>query len=379
MKKFANNKLRILHVAATSTGGIGFNLLMLAKHINRQDFELSFAIPFDSPFYDKIAKEGVNVYSLKISRRPFKLKNLKGLYDLWRIIKSGRYDIVHTHTSVGGFIGRLIARINNVPSILWTIHGWSFDYPFGTPLRRRLFWAIEKFLDRFTDHYVAISKNMQDVGIKAGISARGKVTLIYHGIEIGGPIDGGSQSESETKNGNPVVGTVCRLEPQKAIDDFLKAAKIVKEYIPQVSFVIVGDGPLKKELERLSITLGITDNVIFTGWQENVAGYIAGMDIFCLTSRWEGFGIILLEAMSMKMPIVATRVGGVPEIVEEGKGGILVSPGRPEELAKGLCLLLSDATMRKHMGYYNAEKVKTVFNVKDMIKKYEEMYKSLLR
>lgn len=359
MKKFANNKLRILHVAATSTGGIGFNLLMLAKHINRQDFELSFAIPSDSPFYDKIAKEGMNVYSLKISRRPFKLKNLKGLYDLWKIIKSGRYDIVHTHTSVGGFIGRLIARINNVPSILWTIHGWSFDYPFGTPLRRPLFWAIEKFLDRFTDHYVAISKNMQDVGIKAGISDRGKITLIYHGIEIGGTVDGGSQSGSETKNGNPVVGTVCRLEPQKAIDDFLKAAKIVKEYIPQVSFVIVGDGPLKKELERLSITLGITDNVVFTGWQENVAGYIAGMDIFCLTSRWEGFGIILLEAMSMKMPIVATRVGGVPEIVEEGKGGILVSPGRPEELAKGLCLLLSDATMRKHMGYYNAEKVKT--------------------
>jgi len=379
MKKFANNKLRVLHVAATSTGGIGFNLLMLAKHINRKNFELSFAIPPDSPFYDKIAKEDVNVYSLKISRRPFKLKNLKGLYDLWKIIKSGRYDIVHTHTSVGGFIGRLIARINNVPLVLWTIHGWSFDYPFGTPLRRRLFWAIEKFLDRFTDHYVAISKNMQEVGIKAGISDRGKVTLIYHGIEIGGPIDGGSQSGSEMKNGNPVVGTVGRLEPQKAIDDFLKAARIVKEHIPQVSFIIVGDGPLKKELERLSITLGIEGNVVFTGWQENVAKYIAGMDIFCLTSRWEGFGIILLEAMAMKMPIVATRVGGVPEIVEEGKGGILVPPGKPEELANGLCLLLSDAKMRKQMGYYNAEKVKTVFNVKDMIKKYEEMYKGFFK
>lgn len=379
MKKSANNKLRVLHVAATSTGGIGFNLLMLAKHINRKDFELSFAIPSDSPFYDKIVKEGVNVYSLKISRRPFALQNLKGLYDLWKIIKSGRYDIVHTHTSVGGFIGRLIAWINNVPSILWTIHGWSFDYPFGSPLRRSLFWAIEKFLDRFTDHYVAISKNMQEVGIQAGISDRGKVTLIYHGIETGGPIDGGNQSGPETKNGNPVVGTVGRLEPQKAIDDFLKAARIAKEHIPQASFIVVGDGPLKKKLERLSITLGIGNKVVFTGWQENVAKYIAGMDIFCLTSRWEGFGIILLEAMAMQMPIVATRVGGIPEIVEEGKGGILVSPGKPEELASGLCLLLSDAKMRKQMGYYNAEKVKTIFNVKDMIKKYEELYKGFFK
>jgi glycosyltransferase involved in cell wall biosynthesis len=379
MNKIATRTLRILHVAATSTGGIGFNLWMLAKHINRTDFELSFALPADSHFYDKIANEDVNVHPLTISRSPLKLENIRGFCDLWRIIKSGNYDIVHTHTAVGGFIGRLIAWINKVPVILWTIHGWSFDYPIGTPLRRCAIRAIEKFLDRLTDHYVAISGNMQEVGINAGISARGKVTLIYHGIETDDPIYGGNQTEAETKNGNPVIGTVGRLEPQKAIDDFLRAARIVKERFPQVSFMVVGDGPLREELQRLAITLGIEGSVLFAGWQENVAEYLAAMDIFCLPSRWEGFGIILLEAMAMRMPIVATRVGGVPEIVEEGKSGILVSPGNPAELADGLCRLLSDANMRKEIGYYNAKKVKTFFNVKDMINKYEEMYKGFFK
>jgi glycosyltransferase involved in cell wall biosynthesis len=370
------NKLRVLHVAATSTGGIGFNLLMLAKHMDRREFELSFAIPRDSPFYDRIAEEGHNVYSLTISRSPFSPRNLKAFRDIWKIIRSGRYDIVHTHTSVGGFLGRVIARTHNVPSILWTIHGWSFDYPLGGALRRRFFWAIEKFLDRFTDHYVAISKNMQEVGIAAGISPQQKVTLIYHGIETAGLGNGGNLSASRTDTGSPVIGTVGRLEPQKAIDDFLRAARMVKERFPRVRFIVVGDGPLRKELETLSITLGIEGDVVFTGWQENVAGYIADMDIFCLTSRWEGFGIILLEAMAMNIPVVATRVGGVPEIVDDGKGGILVSPRKPEEIADGLCLLLSDADMRKRMGAHNTERVKAVFGVREMADKYQMVYRA---
>lgn len=380
MKRFTNkSKIRVLHISATTTGGVGYNLLMLARYTDKTRFELSFAIPADSPFYNQIVKENVNTYPLNISRMPFRLKNLFAFLRLYKIIKNKKYDIIHTHTSVGGLIGRIVAKMNNTVLVLWTIHGWSFNYPYGSSLRRRFFWILEKFLDRFTDHYVAISRNVQDIGIRERITTSEKVTLIYHGIEVKGLINKNTLGWQEERKGTPVIGTVGRLEPQKAIDDFLKAAKIVKEQIQQVRFIIVGDGPLKMDLEKLSISLGIQDDVVFTGWKENVAEYIAGMDIFCLPSLWEGFGIVLLEAMDMDKPIVATRVGGIPEIIMEGKGGILVTPGEPKELANSLCLLLSNTQMQKHMGNYNRERVKTIFYAKDMIKRYEVMYENLFK
>jgi glycosyltransferase involved in cell wall biosynthesis len=347
--------------------------------VDREAFEMAFALPRDSPFYDKLAAEGFTVYGLTISRNPFNLRNVSALCAIWKLVRSGRYDIVHTHTSVGGFLGRIIARINRVPLILWTIHGWSFDYPMGTALRRPFFWTIEKFLDRFTDHYVAISNNMQEVGIKAGISARDKVTVIYHGIETADAPITGARPASRAGSTHPVVGTVGRLEPQKGVDDFLKAASMVKQRFPRARFVVVGDGPLRKELERLSTTLGMEGDVVFAGWQENVAAHLARMDIFCLSSRWEGFGIILLEAMAANVPIVATRVGGVPEIIVEGKGGILVSPGQPAEMADALCRLLADADMRERMGAFNSERVRTVFDVERMTAEYEGIYRKVAR
>jgi glycosyltransferase involved in cell wall biosynthesis len=153
----------------------------------------------------------------------------------------------------------------------------------------------------------------------------------------------------------------------------------VKQRLPQTRFVVVGDGPLRQELESLSTTLGMKGDVVFAGWQENVAAHLAGMDIFCLSSRWEGFGIILLEAMAANVSVVATRVGGVPEIIVDGKGGILVSPGRPEEMAEALCRLLEDAGMRERMGSFNAERVRTVFSVKRMAAEYERIYRKTPR
>lgn len=381
MRNSANDKVKILHVAATSTGGIGLNLLMLARHINKERFELSFALPRDSHFFDEIAKEGVNVFPLEIDRNPFRLRNIIGFFKVLKIIREISYDIVHTHTSVGGIIGRFAARLNGTPLVLWTIHGWAFDYPYGGSIRRRFFLMIEKIMDRFTDHYVAISENMKEVGVNAGITDTGKIDVIYHGIELKEyPAQELIRNRVGIKNdGNIIIGTVGRLEPQKAVNVLIQAVALVKNRHPHIKLLLVGDGPLREDLENLAGTLNMGNDVIFTGWRPDAGDYIACMDIFSLSSLWEGFGIVLLEAMSLAKPIVATKVGGVPEIVMDGKGGILVPPGRPDELAAGILHLLGNPDIRREMGYFNKERVNTVFGLKTMIERYEVMYERLLK
>lgn len=378
MKKPADTKIKILHVSATSTGGVGLNLLMLARHMNKERFELSFAIPQDSHFFDEIAKEGVTIFPLQIDRNPLRLKNIIGFFRLWKIIRETGCTIVHTHTSVGGIIGRLAARLNRTPLILWTIHGWAFDYPYGGSTRRKFFLMIEKYMDRFTDHYVAISENMKEVGVKAGITDNGKTDVIHHGIELKEYSMQLIRNGMGIKNdGDIIIGTAGRLEPQKAVDALIRAVGLVKDRYPRIKLLIVGDGPLRGNLESLAGTLGMGDNIIFTGWKPDALDYIACMDIFCLSSLWEGFGIVLLEAMSMGKPIVATKVGGVPEIVMEGKGGILVSPRKPDELAAGILHLFGNPEIRKEMGCFNKGRVNTMFGLKTMIEKYEVMYERL--
>ena len=375
-------RIKILHISATSTGGVGYHLLMLARYINKDFFELAFALPSDSHFYYKILKEGVKVYNLKISRNPWTFKNLQAFYKLWKIIKKNDFDIVHTHTSVGGFIGRVIAKIKGIPLVLWSIHGWAFNYPYGSLGRRKFFKIIEKGLDHLTDYYIAVSKNMKQVGIEASITNSKKIKVIHHGIEITNKVHTNlttAKEEFGIDKNSPVIGTIGRLEPQKSVDDLIKAVSYLKDKYSNIKLILVGDGPLRKNLEELAQELNIKNNIIFTGWKKDVNKYIACMDIFCFSSRWESFGIALLEAMRARKPIIATCVGGIPEIVENEKGGILVPPQSPKYLANAVDYLLFNKKVREKMGNYNKNQIKKKFDIRKVIRKYENFYKEIVK
>lgn len=382
MKSFTNkDKVKVLHIASTSTGGVGHNLLLLARYMNKKAFDLSFAVPPDSHFYQDILKEKVKVYPVNLRRNPSNINNFLGAFQLISIIRKRRFDIVHTHTSVGGLLGRVIAKLNGCPCVLWTIHGWAFNYPIGGSLRRKGFFYIEKFLDKFTDHYIAVSENMKDVGIRSCITSADKITVIYHGVEIeyfSNEMNYSNKLDELTiKKNYKIVGTVARLEPQKGVDDFIRAARMVKTNYPKVKFLIIGDGPLREELETMASELGMHGDFIFAGWRNDVAKYIQTMDIFCITSRWEAFGIVILEAMAMGKPIVATAVGGIPEIIENGYNGYLVDAGNPEAIANAVCKIISSENEMVKIIRRNKEKIEKMFDVKIMIKKYEEFYEKM--
>lgn len=375
-------KIRILHIAATSTGGVGLNILLLSKYLNKDQFNISVAMALGAPLDEEFVKEGVKIYPIQMSRKPNRLINLLGLYQLWRLIGAEKFDIVHTHTSVGGFLGRVAAKARGVPVVLWSIHGWAFNYPMGCISKK--FWrAIERFLDFFTDHYVAVCRNMMEVGIQGSITKPKKVSVIYYGIEVD-KYDTSTCSNQVRKElgigeNIPIVGNIGRIEPQKAVDDFLKAAKLVKDQIPNVKFIIVGDGPLKNAMERLSVQLGIKDDVLFTGWEKNIKKYSSVMDVVCIPSLWEALPLLLLEVMAMKKPVAATRVGGIPEAVDDGKTGILVPPSKPEIMAHAIINLIVNKRTTEEMGKAGRQRVQQLFSVEKMIMHYEKLYLTLLK
>lgn len=373
-------KLRILHVAATMTGGVGLNILLLARLMDRSRFDICAAFAPGSPLDSALAKEGISVYPLRLERSPWSVRNIFGFIDLMNLLKKEKFDIIHTHTSVGGFAGRIAARLANAPVAIWTIHGWAFNYPGAGRMGRFVFSLIEKFLDGSTDHYVAVCSNMKDIGVRASISREEKISVIHHGIETSSydPANRYPEKRKELALGTSlVVGSAGRFEPQKAMGDFLRAAAFVKEKVTDVKFLIIGDGPLGKELKILSAQLGLKDDVIFTGWKENVVEYLGVMDVFCMSSLWEAMPFMLLEAMAMGKPVVATGVGGIPEVLEDKKGGFLVPPGSPGQMASGIINLLKDEEMKNKMGKQNRERVENFFSLKIMIGKYEELYEKL--
>lgn len=373
-------KLRILHLAATMTGGVGLNILLLARLLDRNRFDVSAAFASGSPLDSDLSEEGIKVYPLRLERSPWSLRNIYGFIDLMKLLRKEKFDIVHTHTSVGGFVGRIAAWLCNVPVVMWTIHGWAFNYPGGGRIRRYFFILIEKLLDALTDHYVAVCANMKDIGVKASVSKGDKISVIYHGIETS-KYDAANRYPERRKElalgGGKVVGSAGRFELQKAMDDFLRAAAFVKEKVPGTRFLLIGEGPLGEDLKTLSLQLGLKDDTIFSGWKKNIDEYIGVMDVFCMSSLWEAMPFMLLEAMAMGKPVVATAVGGIPEALEDGLGGFVVPPGSPGLIGSAIVKLLEDEEMETGMGRRNRERVEELFSLKTMIAKYEELYEKL--
>ena len=373
-------KIKLLHIAATSTGGVGLNILLLSRYLNKDQFDISVAMAFGAPLDEEFVKEGVKIYPIRMSRKPNHLINLLGLYQLWRLMGSEKFDIVHTHTSVGGFLGRIAAKARRVPVVLWSIHGWAYNYPRGTWLSRGIFLALEKFLDYFTDHYLAVCEKMKNVGIKMNIGIKEKYTVINYGIETWKYHINERNSirrELGLHDGFVVVGMAGRFEQQKGIDLFLQAAQVVKRRFPHVKFLVVGDGPLRKDMEEQTLTLGLTKDIIFTGWKANVADYIGVMDIFCIPSRWEALPLVLLEAMALGKSVVATNVGGTQEALEDGKTGILVPPFNSGALANAIMSLVSNRETAQMMGKAGTQRAQQLFSVEKMIMHYERLYLDL--
>lgn len=309
-------------------------------------------------------------------------KDLAAFWTLFRRMKSGGYTIVHTNSSKAGILARLAAKFAGVPIIVHNVHGWSFHDRMN-PARRRIFIFLERFTARLSDALIVVAER----DIKKGLAEKIGDPELYHLIRSAIPLE--MFSPEKIDRGEvlrelgipldvPVLGNIGRLSPQKNPLDWVRVAKKVSDDFPRCRFLLVGDGPLRKEVESMLRDVGIANRTILTGLRRDVTRMLAAMDVFLLTSLWEGLPRVIPQAMAMKIPVVANRVDGAVEAIEHGLSGYLCEPGEIQQMA-GYCVdLLKSPQLRMQIGEHGQTRVLDEFDLEVMIAQIEELYQELL-
>ncbi len=362
-------------------GGAQKQLLSLIRHLDKNRFRLFLFTAEDGLLLpEALSINGLTIKKSICLERPINpLKDLFALIEIYRFIKKNNIEIVHTHSSKAGILGRLAARLAKVRIILHTVHGWSFnDYQ---PRGKRLFliW-LERLVAQVTDKLIVVSTYDQQKGLVNRIGKENKYSLIRYGIdytEFG--FKGQNVREELGINANDlVVGMISCFKPQKSPQDFIRLAFLVKKASPDARFILVGDGILRERIERLIRKLNLEKQVILTGWRKDIARILSAIDVFVLTSLWEGLPISVLEAMASSKPVVSTHTGGVAEAIVEGRSGFLVPPKDMNRMSDRLVLLLKDKNLRNQMGRNAREGLNLNFALTSMVENSQNLYGDLI-
>jgi glycosyltransferase involved in cell wall biosynthesis len=314
-----------------------------------------------------------------MQRGIYPVQNARALFEITRLLRRQDYQIVHTHSTNAGFLGRAAARLVGVPIVVHTVHGFPFnDLTFARPVRTLLVW-LERVAADLSDHLVMVSELNKEEAVRRRIAAADKMTVIHSGIDMSlfqASVDRKAKRlELGLENDWPVVGWVGRLAEQNAPEVFLSAARQVLEEREKTNFIVVGGGDLYSEVNRLASYI---PQVRLLGMRSDVPQILPIVDVFVSTCRWAGLGRAVTEAMIAKRPVIATAVNGVPEIVLNGETGLLVPPDTPGATAEKITCLLENAALARRLGENAREMVVPEFSAELMVSRVERVYEKLL-
>ncbi|MBJ7598142.1 MAG: glycosyltransferase family 1 protein [Candidatus Nephthysia bennettiae] len=315
----------------------------------------------------------------ELRRQPAPLADLRVLWRLYREFRRWRPDLVATHTAKAGMLGRVAAALAGVPVRVHTFHGHVLHGYFGS-FGSALVRLTERLLDRLTTRSIAISPEIAADLREAGIG-RNKTTLIPLGLDLerlADPGPGSLRRQLGLDDGQPLVGLVGRLVPIKAPGLFLDASRRVMESLPAARFVLVGDGELRAELERRVGDEGLRHAVRFTGWRSDLAEVYGVLDLVVCCSINEGTPVSVIEASAAGKPVVGTRVGGMPSVIQHGVTGLLVPPGDPAALAAAMIAILGDRDLAGRMGAAGTAFSHERFGRERMVSQVRDLYLGLL-
>lgn len=271
------------------------------------------------------------------------LNDLKALFQLFIYFLREQPDIVHTHSSKAGFLGRFAAWLAGVPFILHTVHGWSFHDQMGQ-WSRQAYIQLERFLAGLSDRLCVVALSCRDKGLVNGIGEAGQYHLLRASVDLSAWASQGLRPHEGLR-----VGCVANCKPQKNPLDFVRVAALALQDCPDLSFEYIGDGPLRSEAEALARSLGIQERVLFRGWVDDPKAAASSFDLFLLCSLWEGLPCVFAEVLAMGIPVVATCVDGAAEIIREGENGYLCQPGDCSAMADRIVSLAKNAALRERL------------------------------
>jgi len=368
-----------LHVSYLSAGlrGRGYETILVAGSVGQGEQSMSY-----------VAEDlGVPVVTIPhLHREISPVRDLLATVRLARIIRAERPAILHTHTAKAGAVGRvaaLLAGRRRPPIIVHTFHGHVLRGYFGR-FWTGVFRLLERLLARITDVLVAVSPEVRDELVSFGVAPASKFRVIRLGIELDERLSLDDAARAETRRvmgiGEErfVVGWIGRMTAVKRTDVVLKAFRRLRDDGVDAVLCMVGDGPERRLVEDLAGELGVMRNALFPGYQEDVGPFFAAFDVFVLPSGNEGTPVTAIEALASGCPVVATRVGGVPDVVTDGEDGFLVEPGDIDGLAARLALLARDPALRAALGGAGRERMRGRYAVDRLIDDIDRLYRDLL-
>lgn len=389
-------KIKTIHIITRlDKGGSAENTLLTVMGLDKERYDVvlvkglsveSNMTEDEAGAVNKSVREaesgGVRVITVPgLVRRISPFYDLKAFFALIKILRYEHPDIIHTHTSKAGILGRWAAFLAKVPIIIHTPHGHVFWGYFGRC--KTLFYIIlERLTACITDKIIALTQREKKDHLHFHIAPEDKFSVVHSGINLDRfsrmSVDPAAMKRRlGIPEGNMVVGTVGRLTPVKGYKYLIKAAeKIVKTRL-DTTFVFLGDGELLDELKNITSMFGIEENVKFLGWRQDVTEVMSTFDIFVLPSLNEGMGRVLVEAMALGKPIVASDVGGITDLVVDGKNGFLVPAGDVEIMVVRINDLLESAKKRKKMGE-NGKSRSVNYSSDLMVKKIDQLYHTML-
>jgi len=374
--KTASYKIVYL-ITGLGSGGAEMMLYRLLENLDRNSFQpvVVTLLENEGAVKSKIESLGVVVYSVNIKSK----FDWGAFFRLQGLLKELKPDILHTQLYAADITGRITGRLLKVPVIMSSIR----NIYYGGSLRNLFLKITERFAHKTTFVSRAAAERFKDLGIVPEYKAQ----VIYNGLDPEQFYAGLSLEEKKDKRielGLPAAGflflAVGSLSKQKGYFDLIKALSGINNEHEQWSLVIAGKGPLEEELIKEAVSSGLQEKVIFLGNHDDVPALMAASDALVLSSLWEGLPGVVLEAMASELPVVATAVGGTPELVIENETGFLVPAGEPEELVEALQKMMRlDDEKRRAMGRAGRKRVEEVFHVEKMVKAYEALYFTCLR
>ena len=383
--------MRVLRVIARlNMGGPALHVAYLTAGLRERGYETTLvagSLARGEDSMEFVADDlGVKVERLPGLRRDISpVRDVVAVLRLAQLIRRERPTILHTHTAKAGAVGRiaaLLAADARPPIVVHTFHGHVLRGYFG-PLRTLGFRLLERWLARITTALIAVSPEVRDDLVRLGVAPREKFTVVRLGIELEQRIadrDGRDETRRVLGIGPDrfTVGWIGRMTGVKRTSDVLLAFKRLRERGVDACLCMVGDGPERDQVERRAHELGIMRDTLFLGYQEEVAPFYAAFDAMILPSANEGTPVSAIEALAAGRPVVATRVGGVPDVVRDGEDGFLVDLGAVDQLADSLARLAEDPALREAMGSAGRARVLPRYSVKRLVDDVDRLYRSLL-
>lgn len=370
--------INVLHLRDTDRiCGPGKTILETAARIDPAEFQLMigiFAVEGEKPnlYYDAALARGVSVRRL-ITRHQYDPRIVSRIRE---VIQDERIDIIHSHEYKSDIIGFVVSKLTGVP-IVTTAHGWITN-----SMKGRIYISLGKRVMRYFDRVIAVSPLIRDQLIASGVT-RDRIRVVYNAIVVENyrpaSVPAGTLRKTLGIPADvPLVGNVGRLSPEKGQEDFIKAARQVLNMDIKAHFVLAGSGPDELRLREMVTELGIQPRVHFLGHLGDVRSVFRDCDVIALTSYTEGFPNVLLESLCMGTPIIATRVGGVPDIVEDGVTGVLVEPHAVDDIASGIAHLLREPAWAAQLVQNGRRRIEQRFRFEVRVTHIENIYREVM-